>query len=235
MKVRALAPLVPLAAALVAANADATIITFDFNPALSTSTPIPAAYGDRVNASSDAVGSYGLGNGWTPNVLVSYRTLNSNDTLYESHVKFWNTGYGNLTNVAYPSITGKWAEITLTPDAGYTLTIDSFDLGAYYNPVALSGLSILESGSSVWSSGLTSIVGGATHSAFAPAISSASALTIRWGTDWNVGIDNLSFHQSGGAVPVPATALLLATGLVGAGIARRRGRPGGKGCSRVEA
>ena len=51
------------AGVLLAASAQATILTFDLDPGVPNYGDIPGSYGDNVNAASDAVGSYLVGNG----------------------------------------------------------------------------------------------------------------------------------------------------------------------------
>lgn len=51
----------------------ATILTFD-GLAGYNYVPISQSYGDNVTALTDVVGSYGRGNGFTPNITVSYNT-----------------------------------------------------------------------------------------------------------------------------------------------------------------
>jgi len=52
------------------------------------------------------------------------------------------------------------------------------------------------------------------HSNFLPDIS-GSELTIRWGNDWNIGIDNINFDQQMNPVPLPSALGLLGFGLLG--------------------
>src|SRR5437879_1832869 len=81
--------------------AGATILTFD-NLGIADFSPISGAYGDRVNATSDAVGSYGMGNGFTPQITVEYRTLDSvTGATLSNSLNFWTAGYGNLQKVAF--------------------------------------------------------------------------------------------------------------------------------------
>ena len=51
------------AAVLLAASAHATVLTFDLDPGVPNFGDISGSYGDNVNAPSDAVGSYLIGNG----------------------------------------------------------------------------------------------------------------------------------------------------------------------------
>ncbi|MDP3279705.1 MAG: PEPxxWA-CTERM sorting domain-containing protein [Nitrosomonas sp.] len=217
------------AGVLLAASAQATILTFDLDPGVPNYGDIPGSYGDNVNAASDAVGSYLVGNGYTPNVTTDYRTWQiSTDTVAFNNLDFWATGYGDLTNVAF-SVTSSnhFAEITLVPEPGWAIRLNSFDVGGYYladHPS--SQVRILDGTSNtilIDYSPVTILGTGGTHSTFTPGLTHEGPLSIRFGyNDWNVGIDNINFDQVA-VVPEPETyAMLLAgLGLVGF-MARRR-------------
>ncbi|RYG24015.1 PEP-CTERM sorting domain-containing protein [bacterium] len=81
---------------------------------------------------------------------------------------------------------------------------------------------MLDSNGSVFWSAPSLIVNGAgpSHSNYSPNIVSSTSITIEWGSNWNIGIDNVSFAQQ--AVPEPATMAALGLGL--AALARRRRR-----------
>ena len=217
------------AGVLLAASAHATILTFDLDPAVPNYGDIPGSYGDNVNAASDAVGSYLVGNGFTPNITTDYRTWQiSSDTVTDNNLDFWATGYGDLTNVAF-SVTSSnhFAEITLVPEPGWAIRLNSFDVGGYYiTDHPSSQVRILDGTSNtilVDYSPVTILGTGGTHSTFTPGLTHEGPLSIRFGyNDWNVGIDNINFDQVA-VVPEPETyAMLLAgLGLVGF-MARRR-------------
>ncbi|UJP03953.1 MAG: FxDxF family PEP-CTERM protein [Nitrosomonas sp.] len=217
------------AAVLLAASAHATVLTFDLDPGLPNYGDIPGTYGDNVNAASDAVGSYLTGNGYTPNVTTEYRTWQiSTDTVAYNNLDFWATGYGDLTNVAFSVVSGDhFAEITLVPEPGWAIRLNSFDIGGYnVSDHPNSQVRILDGTSNtvlIDYSPLTILGSGGTHSSFTPGLTYNGPLSIRFGyNDWNVGIDNINFDQVT-AVPEPETyAMLLAgLGLIGF-MARRR-------------
>ncbi|MDP1933700.1 MAG: hypothetical protein Q8K47_02290, partial [Nitrosomonas sp.] len=82
------------AGALFAASTHATILTFDLSPAVPNYGDIPGAYGDNVNAASDSVGSYLMGNGYTPNITTEYRTWQiSTNTVVYNNLDFWDFNY----------------------------------------------------------------------------------------------------------------------------------------------
>lgn len=217
------------AGVLLATSAQATILTFDLDPSVPNYGDIPGSYGDNVNAASDAVGSYLMGNGYTPNVTTDYRTWQiSTDTVAYNNLDFWAGGYGDLTNVAY-SVTNSdhFAEITFVPEPGWAIRLNSFDMAGYnFADHSNSQVRILDGTSNtilVDYSPVTILGTGRTHSTFTPDLTHAGPLSIRFGyNDWNVGIDNINFDQVA-VVPEPETyAMLLAgLGLIGF-MARRR-------------
>lgn len=69
--------------------ASSAVITFDIQ-SLQQGDNIPAGYGDRITSATAGNFSYGLDRGITPNVVVNYGS---------GTPRYWNTGYGNLTDV----------------------------------------------------------------------------------------------------------------------------------------
>lgn len=210
------------AGALFAASAQATILTFDLSPSVPNYGDIPGTYGDNVNAASDAVGSYSMGNGYTPNVTTEYRTWRiSTDTVAYNHLDFWDFNYGDLVNVAFGvSSSDHFAEITLVPEPGWAIRLNSFDLAGYSKiDHPNSQVRILDAAtetvlidySPVTVLGAGGITG--THSTFTPSLTFAGPISIRYGyNDWNVGIDNINFDQVT-VVPEPETYAMLLAGL----------------------
>jgi hypothetical protein len=211
-------------------NARSTVLTFnDFG--VGYYGDIPDTYGDRVTALSDAVGSYGVGNGFTPNVEVAYATVQISDgTVAAPSLGFWPDSYGNLTNVAFPiHWTGHYGEVALIPDAGYAVRLNSFDLGGWpYMSYASQPLRILDgSGNLLMDLGPTVVLGAhGTHSHFAPDLTFVGTTRVQFGNHWNIGIDNINFDQVSErayyGLPVPSTLLLLSASLAGLGWIRRR-------------
>jgi hypothetical protein len=179
---------------------------------------IPPDYGSRL---SD-----------TPNIVLSYRTFNptTNATLY-NHLDFWNNNYGDLVKVAYAVDPVSAAEIRFKPDPGQTVRLVSFDLGSWPNVArTASFIRVIDDVTGVVLLNYTGTdlnIPGVGHKSYTPNISSANGLRLQFGTDWNIGIDNILFEQPGTtAVPEPASLALLTAGLVPLGIAawRRRRR-----------
>ena len=200
---------------LISSNASATVLDFE-GLGLSIYQSIPQTYGDNT--------------GTTPNVEVSYSVVDGsgNPHLTES-VEYWGSSYGDLSGVAFSGANGWFAKITLTPDSGFDVILNSFDMAGYpQTDLALDSLEVVSgSGVQLWDSGVTTILGaGPTRSSFSPNITSSGPISIIWGTNWNIGIDNIDFSQrqtqTGIAVPEPTTLALLGLGLAGLGFQRMR-------------
>jgi hypothetical protein len=172
-----------------------------------------------------------MGNGFTPNVEVAYATVQISDgTVASPSLAFWPDSYGNLTNVAFPiHWTGHYGEVTLIPDAGYAVRLNSFDLGGWdQTTYASQPLRILDgAGNLLLDLGPTIVLGAhGTHSHFAQDLTFAGTIRIQYGNNWNVGIDNIDFGQVSArayyGLPVPSTLLLAGASLAGFGWMRRR-------------
>ncbi|MBS1717693.1 MAG: PEP-CTERM sorting domain-containing protein [Armatimonadetes bacterium] len=200
----------------VSAVSSATVLTFD-DLSLTNYGAIPQYYGDNVTSTnSGPSGSYLEGNGWTPDVTTSYDTVDGANST--GQMDFWDSGYGDLTNVVFPSVSTWNGMITLSPTNGKYVVLDSFDMAGWpfvdrYCPV----LRILDGAthSVIVNLDGTLIAGanGHTHFSFG-GFSSTTGYTLEWGGDWNIGMDNISFHESDTAVPEPATMAALGMGLL---------------------
>lgn len=199
----------------------ATVLTFD-GVSAGQFEELSQAYGDNVSSTENSAGSYLEGNGFTPNVTVSYRTVDEEGNVVADSVFVESTGFGNLINATFPGQNNSFGEITLTPIAGYQVTLNSFDIAAR-TQVVLDALQVVGADDSVlWDSGADTVsVGGSDQ--YTPAITSDEALTLRWGSNWNIAIDNINFDQQPvSAVPVPAAVWFLGSGLLALlGIRRR--------------
>jgi hypothetical protein len=198
----------------------ASILTFD-GLGVGDYGDIPTTYGDAYSATYAGPGTLGLGNGYTPDIEVGYSTVDGTGTQTSDHLDFWTNNYGDLTNIAYPVSNGNYGRITLTPGAGKDVILNSFDFGSYIDATrTFTRLHVMDSnGADLWSAASLLHPSGDTHVTHVPAIQSSGAITIEWGTDWDLGIDNVNFDQVD-TVPEPATMLALAAGL--AAISRRR-------------
>ena len=210
----------------------ATVLTFDY-PGAVNGTPIPQTYGDNVAALDP---QYGSGGGLTPNITVSYAAYQNNDlTGLVGTDAFWSTGYGDLTGVSYGNPNGYYASFTLTPAAGYSVTLESFDFAGYLpNAGGYPGQSgvnelvrIFDGAALVYdvSPTLFPFVG---HDSLTPMITSANSITILFGADWNGAIDNIQFSQPGQTPTTPGvpdgglTLALLGMSITGLGLMRRK-------------
>jgi len=186
---RAAAPfLLALAACLAPLPAPATLLLFENSSGFNLSAIFPQSYGDRVTNTLQNGFRYGLANGATPNVEVSY--LNAGT---------WSTGYGNLTNLVYVRSPGP-LEITLTADPGFEVLLHGFDLGL--RVVDLGG-ALLHAQDNLLVQGMP----GTRTSLSFPTPLHARVVRIRIDSSnlgssalQNIGIDNVLFSQA--AVPV---------------------------------
>lgn len=192
-----------VAAALIfAAPLAAHAVDLNFNGAVSNGTRLAQSYGDG------------------PTWDVTYADL----TTHSSSLIGWTTNYQGTNDVLYSgtSDANSHGRITIAPNSGYQVTLNSFDLTPYL-PNNARGFS---SQWTVYAAGGTpsfASVGPLTAlTTFSPSFSSNTGVVIEWKTSaYNVGIDNINFSVT--AVPEPETyALFLAgLGLMGA-IARRK-------------
>ncbi len=197
----------------------ATILTFDI-PGLIDWQEIPGAYGDNVTSLYDGLGYYEQGAGWTPNITVDYRTFDlSDNSTRTDKLDYWSTGFGDLEDIAYSTAQGCMGEISLVPEAGWSVVLDGFDLGGYGDQPDQTVRLVDENYQVLLDYSPIDIMGGG-HNAFAPSLTHAGTVRIQFGPSWNTGIDNVHFYQ----VPEPATLALLGIGAVAAMCARRRTR-----------
>jgi hypothetical protein len=221
---------VMLCGMLAKAPAQATILTFDIG-GMSNFSDIPTTYGDNVTSLTNGSFSYGMGNGFTPNITVDYVTrATSNGSIVKNNLEWWNFNYGNLTNVAFPTnSSGHFGELTLTPGAGFAVKLNGFDLGGW-SQIDHSGQTIRildDLGILQEFTNFTVLGAGPSHSpfSFTDLVSRSGDLRIQYAfNDWNVGIDNIHFEQVS-PVPIPGAILLYGAGLAGlAAFGRLKGR-----------
>ena len=195
-----------------ATQVQATILVFQTNLAIVNAINVPPEYGSNVQSSS-AVLSDGntwlsqQGNGFTPQVSVAYDILTATGgggTSDSTHVQSY-TNSGDLGVAAYTPFpfTDDTTEIDLTPQTGYEVVLNSFDLVSYANgtytnqPVRVYDANY----------NLLTDFGGpqtltSTHSHFAPNLTSTGMLRLQYGDNLDVGINNVSFDQF--SVPEPS-------------------------------
>lgn len=140
----------------------------------------------------------------------------------DAALRWWGTGYSGLSGIAFGGVndvTGT-AEIFFSPAAGYGVTLTGFDLGSFVSIGESTSYTIRDgSGDVLFSSG--PIIVAAAGLAVTGNWSSLEGIRLQLGPSvYNVGIDNIQVAVN--AVPLPATAWLLATGVAGIGIRARR-------------
>ncbi len=129
------APLATLGlASILASNAAATVLTFDFGGVNTQS--VPGTYGNRVASFAPDQFTYGSDGGFTPNVSVSYTpVLKLGGAQPPDNTRV----FGDLANVLYRDRNGGFTtgilEITLSADPGFQVCLHYFDLAAVFNAV----------------------------------------------------------------------------------------------------
>jgi hypothetical protein len=215
------APALLLISACLTVHAD--VLTFDGTNICSVALDGSGAFSFCPNG-----GSLNQGYGDTANIDVTY-LAGGPPTI---SLQRWDTGYSNLTNVAYGYFGAGSASILLDPTPGMQVTLNSFNLGT--NPArvdrdALVTVTDLGTNSILFTMNYTS-AGGNPISAIAtlvtPGVSSTAGLRVTYTGDvFNLGIDNVDFNTSPtstGVVPEPSTIGLVATAFAGAILVRRR-------------
>ncbi len=160
----------------------------------------------------------------TPNVTVGYQQLTTSNTFVRNQLAYWGTEYGDLTGVAYSYNNGYVAEIDLTPAAGYSVTLSSFEMAGYYGNYNATVLKVTDGvNTDDYTGGSSYAVTGTGHNTFTPNFTSTGTVRIDFGTDYDLGINHIVFSQNALSTPEPGVYALLGTvGLTGAAFLRRR-------------
>lgn len=212
-----------------------------------------------IDFNSPGVSGAYVGNGYgnTASVSVSYRyaasTCAPNQTQavscvgavesgYGDQIGLWHPGlftnFGDLGVVATPpdgvftpGAAAGFGEITLTPVAGDSVTLDSFDAATFADTTVYGQLfAVLGPGGNVLADYADQTVDtpGGGHIGFSPDVTSSGSLTLLFGTSGNIGVNDIAFtSQPGGgsggtSVPEPGPLPLLLAGLILLGVLHRR-------------
>lgn len=168
-------------------------------------------------------GSQACSNGG--NISQSYGDSANIDVVWDSNLSaagnqnffWWSTGYSGQTDIAY-NTSGQVGAIDLRPAAGFQVTLNSFDIGAWLSVNRTTQVSIQDANGLIYfSSG--SITFNSLQLFNFNGITSANGIRINLGPDaFNTGIDNINFTVSPinvNTVPVPAAAWLFGSALFG--------------------
>jgi hypothetical protein len=212
------AAVVALAPAL--GTAQNQVLDFTSMLGMANYTPVPQSYGDMASLAVSNATRTGFGNS-------ALRDCGQG----ASHVDFWNNNYSSLVGNAFACIDGYVGEFFFQPTAGNQVTLNGMDFGSYaasgplfVGPTRPFTLQIFDGNWNLLSN--QSLIAASTIHV-APGLTSSTGLYLQWGTDWDVGIDNIDVTVSAvptSAVPEPSTYALFASGLVALGIASRRRR-----------
>jgi hypothetical protein len=200
-----------------AGTAQGSILTFDIQGAYQY-MPIPGAYGDHIGSLNSGAFSYGAGTDLTPNIGIAYRSLDPVTGVTTSpDISYWDVRYANLVNVAYPTHPGDMGEISLIPDPGWKVRLNSFDLAGYWPngpDYPDQPLRILDSAGNVLADYSPLYVSGTEVLTITPNLEVEGTIRIQFGANWNIGITNVSFDQVR-SNPEPGSLILLGVGILG--------------------
>lgn len=208
-----------LAGLALSGTVQATRLTFENLPNGGVGVTANSSYGDRVVAAGNGVT---LDGGATPNIVLDFVPLLAGQTQFEVYT----SGYSGLVSALGDTAYNVPGYVQLTPDAGWDVVLERFDLGAWAsNNYPDSRVRVVDAqGGTLFDTGVFTFPGNTVFSYPAAPIRSSLALRVYINDFGDLGLDNFQFSQVA-TIPEPGSwALWLAgVGVLGA-LARRRRR-----------
>jgi len=197
--------------------AQATRLTFENLPGGTVGPATNITYGDRVVAAGSGVT---LDGGATPNIVLDFVPLVQDQQTFE----VYGSGYSGLLSALGDNSFDVPGYVQLTPDAGWDVVIERFDLGAWSTiNYSNSQVRVVDGqGTTLFDTGLFTFPSNTVINYPAVPIRSSLALRVYISDFGDLGLDNFQFSQVA-SVPEPGTwaMWLAAIGLLGL-LARRR-------------
>ncbi len=204
-----------------ATNSQATTLTFNGFGSTNTNA---STYGDNVNQAVVGGITYLEGNGFTPNVALTFAP----DTPFGQY-SLWSTGYAGLLNALGHGSFNVPGEIIFTPGNGFQVTLRGFDIATWSSGSYQTNIRIWDDNGSRANPNLFTfnqlLSPQTVYQPLSAPVTAVGALHLYINNLGSTGIDNVNFTQAA-VVPEPeTTAMLLAgLGIVGAVARRRRSR-----------